>query len=196
MPADQVARMQSSREVFDMDYDDKFGKYDWDKPVEFDKPTDAQLAKHNEIMANRKQREKKYALTPAQRETYKQSRNAQTARYNNERVANGLKPFPMEEDATANVGSTSLRTDGKDIYAKGKIGSANVSADSKGNAYAKGKIAGGTMATAVNRSGEGGASFTDNKGRTVSHTTGTRDAWVSPGPNQISKRVPLNRRTI
>ncbi len=103
-----------------------------------------------------------------------------------EHVINKIK---LPENVTANIGNTSFRSDGKDVYAKGRIGSTDVSADTKGNAYAKGKIAGGTMATAVNRSGEGGASFTDSKGRTVSKTAGDSDAWMSPGPNQPSRRI-------
>jgi hypothetical protein len=95
--------------------------------------------------------------------------------------------------ANTNIGGVDLSLNDKGrLSAKGKIGSTNFSADSDGHVQATGKIAGGTMSTAVNKDGDGGTSFTNKKGRTVSHTAGDRDAWVSPGPNQISKRVPLN----
>ena len=90
------------------------------------------------------------------------------------------------------VGNTTLGFDDKGtLSAKGKIGSTDVSVDSKGNAQATGKIAGGTMSTAVNKDGDGGMAF-NKGGKTVSHTAGSNDAWVSKGPNQISKRVPIN----
>jgi len=95
--------------------------------------------------------------------------------------------------AKTKVGNTDFSLNDKGtISAKGKIGSTDVSADSKGNVQATGKIAGGTMSTAVNKDGDGGSSFTDKKGRTVSHTAGDTHAWVSAGPGQISKRVALN----
>ena len=74
---------------------------------------------------------------------------------------------------------------------KSKIGGLDVSANSDGHAQATGKIAGGTMSTAVNKDGDGGMAF-NKGGKTVSHTAGSNDAWVSKGPNQISKRVPIN----
>ena len=90
------------------------------------------------------------------------------------------------------VGNTTLGFDDKGtLSAKGKIGSTDVSVDSNGNAQATGKIAGGTMSTALNKDGDGGSAFSKD-GKTVSHTAGSNDAWVSAGPNQTSKRVTLN----
>jgi len=76
--------------------------------------------------------------------------------------------------AKTNVGNTTLGFDDKGtLSANGKIGGLDVSANSKGHAQATGKVAGGTMPTAVNKDGDGGYAY-------------------SKGPNQISKRVPLN----
>jgi len=95
--------------------------------------------------------------------------------------------------AKTKVGNTdfSLNDKGR-VSAKGKIGNQDISANSDGHVQATGPVAGGTMSTAVNKDGDGGSAFTDKKGRTVSHTAGARDAWVSKGPNQPSQRVPLN----
>lgn len=97
--------------------------------------------------------------------------------------------------AKTQVGNTTLGFDDKGtLSAKGKIGSTDVSANSNGHAQATGNIAGGTMSTAVNKDGDGGVSFTDKKGRTVSQTAGDKDAWVSAGHGQISKRVMMNSK--
>jgi hypothetical protein len=78
---------------------------------------------------------------------------------------------------------------------KSKIGGLDVSANSDGHAQATGKIAGGTMSTAVNKDGDGGSAY-NRGGKTVSQTSGSNDAWVSQGPNQISKRISLNNSKV
>ena len=110
------------------------------------------------------------------------------------RFTEALKKVVKEKlQAKTNVAGVDLNFDDKGtLTAKGKIGSADVSANSKGDLYAKGDFGGGTMATAVNKDGDGGVAFTNRKGRTASQTAGDRDAWVSAGPNQISKRVQMN----
>ena len=110
------------------------------------------------------------------------------------RFTEALKKVVKEKlQAKTNVAGVDLNFDDKGtLSAKGKIGSTDVSANSKGDLYAKGDFGGGTMATAVNKDGDGGVAFTNRKGRTASQTAGDRDAWVSAGPNQISKRVQMN----
>jgi hypothetical protein len=98
--------------------------------------------------------------------------------------------------AKTNVSGVDLSLNDKGrISAKGKIGGLDVSANSDGHAQATGKIAGGTMSTAVNKDGDGGYAF-NKGGKTVSHTAGARDAWVSKGPNQPSQRVALNNSKV
>jgi len=94
--------------------------------------------------------------------------------------------------ANTNVAGVDLSlNDTGRLSAKGKVGGVDISANSDGHAQATGKIAGGTMSTAVNKDGDGGSAFSKD-GKTVSHTAGSNDAWVSAGPNQISKKVPIN----
>jgi hypothetical protein len=97
MPADAF-NASDSRKVLDMDYNDTFGKFDWDKPVEFAKPDARALALNKQAKAARAnfKSNKLPPLTQTQRDTYKQSRNAQTAQANKQRVANGMEPFPTE----------------------------------------------------------------------------------------------------
>ena len=96
----------------------------------------------------------------------------------------------------ATVGNTTVNVDDKGtVGIKGKFGNLDMKGDSNGNAQATGKIAGGTMSTAVNKDGDGGMAF-NKGGKTVSHTAGSNDAWVSKGPNQISKRVSLNNSKV
>jgi hypothetical protein len=201
-PNQSQSAIKQNQQAFDADADTK---YDWNKPAQFKKPTQRQLDLNKQAKASRAgfvvneneqvQYDAHGFATVHQNGTFYLIFNDEVVgeydtvdelKAAHEHVINKIK---LPEDQTANIGNTSIRSDGKDIYAKGKIGSTNVSADTKGNAYAKGKIAGGTMATAVNKSGEGGVSFTDNKGRTMSRTAGDSDAWMSPGPNQPSKRI-------
>jgi hypothetical protein len=51
------------------------------------------------------------------------------------------------------------------------------------------------MSTAVNKDGDGGSAY-NRGGKTVSQTSGSNDAWVSQGPNQISKRISLNNSKV
>jgi len=94
----------------------------------------------------------------------------------------------------ATIGNTTLGFDDKGrLSAKGKIGGLDVSANSDEHVQATGKFAGGTMSTAVNKDGD---SAYNRGGKTVSQTSGSNDAWVSQGPNQISKRISLNNSKV
>ena len=110
MPADKVAKMQSTRADWDADNEAKFGKFDWDKTPEFEKPNARALALNNQAKADRANF-KSPTLTPQERDTYKQSRNAQTAQANKQRVANGQTPFAMEDTITENTGGFEVRLD-------------------------------------------------------------------------------------
>ena len=110
MPADKVAKMQSTRADWDADNEAKFGKFDWNKTPEFEKPNARALALNKQAKAARANF-KSPTLTPQERDTYKQSRNAQTAQANKQRVANGQTPFAMEDTITENTGGFEVRLD-------------------------------------------------------------------------------------
>jgi len=119
MPADKVAKMQSTRADWDADNEAKFGKFDWDKTPEFEKPNARALALNKQAKAARANF-KSPTLTPQQRNTYKQSRNAQTAQANKQRVANGQTPFAMEDTITENTGGFEVRLDNGGKVSLGK----------------------------------------------------------------------------
>jgi len=110
MPADKVAKMQSTRADWDADNEAKFGKFDWNKTPEFEKPN-ARASELNKQAKAARANFKSPTLTPQERETYKQSRNAQTAQANKQRVANGQTPFAMEDTITENTGGFEVRLD-------------------------------------------------------------------------------------
>ena len=110
MPADKVAKMQSTRADWDADNEAKFGKFDWNKTPEFEKPN-ARASELNKQAKAARANFKSPTLTPQERDTYKQSRNAQTAQANKQRVANGQTPFAMEDTITENTGGFEVRLD-------------------------------------------------------------------------------------